>query len=237
MAKLDLKLEDKVAVLSMDEDDNKLNLDMCNSFLAMLDKIEEQTDALTLVVRSGHEKIWSNGFDTDWVSERLQAGDREIVKKFLLKGIELRKRILTYPMITIAAINGHVFGGGAVLSCCFDFRFMRSDRGFFCIPAVDRGYPLVPGTAALLKKAMPTYLLEEVILTGKRYTGTECAGNHLVVATYPNGELMDKVMAFAKGLNKGRGVVGEMKRVLHANIIKLMEKDDLECIKQGNIAV
>ena len=136
MAKLDLKLEDKVAVLTMDEDDNKLNLDMCNSFLAMLDKIEEQTDALTLVVKSAHEKIWYNGFDTDWVSERLQAGDREIVKKFLLKDIELRKRILTYPMITIAAINGHVFGG-AVLSCCFDFRFMRSDRGFFCIPAVD----------------------------------------------------------------------------------------------------
>jgi enoyl-CoA hydratase/carnithine racemase len=84
---------------------------------------------------------------------------------------------------------------------------------------------------------MPTYLVEEVALTGKRYTGTECAEHHLIVAAYPNEELMDRVMAFAKGLNKYRGVVGEMKRVLHANIIKLMEKDDLEYIKQGNIAV
>ena len=236
MAKLDLKLEDRVAVVTMNEEDNKLNLDMCNSFLAMLDKVEKETEALTLVVRSGHTHIWSNGFDLDWISARLTTGDKEVVNEFLSRDIGLRRRLLTYPLITIAAINGHVFGGGAVLSCCFDFRFMRSDRGFFCIPVIDRGYPIVPGTSALLKSVLPMYIVEELILTGSRLTGAECATNHLIVATYNNDSLMDEVMAFAKGLNKGRWIVGEMKKVLNGHIVKLME-EDMGYINQGHVVV
>ena len=59
MSKLDLKLEGKAAVITMADDDNKLNLDMCDALLAMLDSAEQETDALTLVVKSGHPHIWS----------------------------------------------------------------------------------------------------------------------------------------------------------------------------------
>ena len=237
MAKLELKLEGRVAVVTMNENDNRLNLDMCTSFLDMLDRIEKETDASTLVVKSGHGWIWSYGFDTDWVDRMIEVGNKEIVAKFLLKGIELRKRLLTYPMITIAAINGHVYGGAAVLACCFDYRFMRSDRGFFCIPAIDRNYPVIPGTVALLRKVLPAYLVDEAILTGKRYTGTECAEHHIIAATYPDNVLMDKVMAFADGLNRGRGIIGEMKRVRNAHITRLMEGEDRRHIERGEVRV
>ena len=68
MAKLEYKLEDGVAVMTMNEGDNRLNLGMCASLMEMLDKIEKETEALTLVVNSGHDRIWCNGFDTDWIS-------------------------------------------------------------------------------------------------------------------------------------------------------------------------
>ena len=236
MSKLDLKLEGKVAVITMDDGDNKLNLDMCDAFLALLDSVEKETDALTLVVRSGHSHIWSNGFDVDWIKAMQDAGDREAVTQFLTRDLELRMRLLTFPLITIALLNGHVFGGAAVLSCCFDFRFMRSDRGFFCIPAVDRDFPILPGTGALLGSVLPAYMARELVLTGRRFTGTESGAHHIVTAAYPNEELEEKTLEFASGLNKGRQIVGSMKGVLNRRVVDLM-KDDLGIIRQGHIMV
>lgn len=49
MAKLDLRLDGTVAFVTMNENDNKLNMDMCVSLLNMLDKVEQQTQAVTLI--------------------------------------------------------------------------------------------------------------------------------------------------------------------------------------------
>lgn len=236
MAKLDLNVDGKVAVVTMNDDDNKFNLDMVDGLLAVLDRVEQETDALVLVIKSGHPHIWSNGFDLDWVAARYEAGDRDSVVSFLVRDMELRMRLLTYPLITIAAFTGHVFGGAAVLSCCFDFRFMRSDRGYFCIPVVDRGYPILPGTRELLGNVLPPSLFPELILTGRRLTGLECADYNVVSAAYPNEELMDRVMAFAGGLNKDRQIVGRMKQVLNSRIIQLMEEDKA-VLQQGDVRV
>jgi len=236
LAKLDLKLNGKVAVVTLDQDDNRLNLDLCLSLLATLDEIEKETDALTLVIKSGHSGVWSNGFDIDWINARLAEGDKETVTRFLAKDIELRRRLLTYPLLTIAAINGHVFGGGAVLSCCFDFRFMLSQRGYFCIPAIDRGYPIVPGTAALLKQVMPMYMVEDIIFSGRRFTGKEAAASGIITSTYNEDEFIDKIMAFAVSCSKGRWIVGEMKKVYHLGVLKQLATD-MEHIEPGAVRV
>jgi enoyl-CoA hydratase/carnithine racemase len=236
LAELDLEIEGKVAVITMCQDDNRLNLDLSLSLLEMLDRVEKETDALTLMVKSGHARVWSNGFDTDWINARLAAGDKETVSQFLAKDIELRRRLLTYPLLTIAAINGHVFGGGAVLSCCFDFRFMLSQQGYFCIPAIDRGYPIVPGTAALLEHVMPMYMVEDIILSGRRFSGQEALAGQVITATYDKDEFIDNVMAFAGGCGKGRWIVGEMKKVYHLGVLQQMAID-MEHIEPGVVRV
>ncbi len=47
---------------------------------------------------------------------------------------------------------------------------------------------------------------------------------------------MEKVMAFAGGLNKGRQIVGAMKQVLHGRTVRLME-EDRSVLQQGEIRV
>ena len=59
-------------------------------------------------------------------------------------------RLLVFPAYTVAAINGHAFAGGALISCAFDYRVMREDRGYFCFPEVDIRIPFTAGMAALI---------------------------------------------------------------------------------------
>jgi enoyl-CoA hydratase/carnithine racemase len=225
MNRVELEVEGSVAVLTMNENDNKLNIDMAEALLGALERVERETDALTLVVKSGHAHIWSNGFDLDWLNARLEQGDRESVSRFLLRDLELRQRLLAFPLVTVAAFNGHVFGGAAVWSCCYDFRFMRSDRGYFCIPVIDRHYPILPSTRALLHSVLPAHVIPGLILSGRRYTGIECSLNNIVADTFPIDDFMQKVMNFAGGLKKGREIVGRMKDILNGQLIRMMEAD------------
>jgi Delta3-Delta2-enoyl-CoA isomerase len=51
---------------------------------------------------------------------------------------ELDETILqlgSLPFPTVAAINGHAFGGGLLFALSHDFRFMNSEKGFVCVPA------------------------------------------------------------------------------------------------------
>ena len=47
------------------------------------------------------------------------------------------------------------------------------------------------------------YMVEDAVLTSSRFTGVECAANHVVAEAYDNAVLMSKAMAFAGSLNKG----------------------------------
>jgi enoyl-CoA hydratase/carnithine racemase len=135
--------------------ESKFNMSSVTEFLSVLNEIEKNTDAKTLVVRSSDEKLWSTGLDLEWLTPLVQKGERSVADAFTAKLVELFKTILFYPMITVAAITGHAFAGGAVMACCFDFRFMRKGRGYFCFPEVDLGIPFIPSFTALMKKAIP----------------------------------------------------------------------------------
>ena len=177
MASVAYELDEHVAVLTMNSGENRFNPDFLKAFLDAMDEIQEKTEATTLVVTSAHEKIFSNGIDLEWIIPVIHNSEIDRAKNFFYELNRLFRRMVTYPLITVAAINGHAFAGGAILSCAFDFRFMRSDRGYFCFPEVDLGIPFLPGMNALLKKAMPLYKVEEMEYTGCRLTAEECKGS------------------------------------------------------------
>jgi enoyl-CoA hydratase/carnithine racemase len=136
-------------------------------------------------------------------------------------------------MITVAAITGHAFAGGAIWACAFDFRFMRSDRGFLCFPEVDLGIPFLPGMLALLKKAIPMYKLEEMHHTGVRLTAEECERHHIVRRACTMETVVSDAVAFARGLAKRREVIGEMKLRLYRDILHALDVEDVPYIESG----
>jgi enoyl-CoA hydratase/carnithine racemase len=226
MASIEFAVDDRVAVLTMNSGENRFNMDFIHAFGKTLDEIEHGTRANALVVRSAHEKIFCNGIDLDWFMPLVQAGDAQGIKDFCYALNALLRRILLYPMPTIAAITGHAFAGGAIMCCCFDFRFMRSDRGFFCFPEVDLGIPFWPGMVAMVRKAIPAYKLDEMYYLGTRLTGSQCEEHHIVVKACPGDALMPAVMSFAGSQNKNRAYYLAQKERMNAPIIRIMDEED-----------
>ncbi|MDO8956224.1 MAG: enoyl-CoA hydratase/isomerase family protein [Deltaproteobacteria bacterium] len=235
MAKVEFILDEKVAVVSLNDGENRFNPEFLEAFLRVLDTIEQETEARTLVVLATDEKIFCNGIDLNWIAPLLKSGEKEPIKAFLFKLNDLFKRILLYPMPTIAAITGHAFAGGAILACAFDFRFMRTDRGFFCFPEVDLNIPFLPGMIALIKKAIPMYKFEEMQYTGKRLTGQECEAHHIVMKACHINDLMNEALAFAKTLDKQRMIIRQMKKRLYKDIIRTIDEEDPLYIATGKL--
>jgi Delta3-Delta2-enoyl-CoA isomerase len=233
MALVEFHVEGHVAVASMNNGENRFNPAFLDALLGTLDAIETRTEATVLVLRSSHEKIFSNGIDLEWLVSIIQKKDLATAKAFFYRFNDLIKRLLTYPLITVAAISGHAFAAGAIFGCAFDFRFMRSDRGFFCLPEVDLGLCFLPGMNAVLSRVIPSDTLVEMQLTGVRLTADMCLAHHIVKGAYHHHQLMDEVMAFAQQVNKQRSTVGELKARLNRSVIRSIDVEDVAYIESG----
>jgi len=237
MALVEYTMDENVAIVTFNNGENRFNPSFLDALLSVLDDIEQNTEANALVVKSAHEKIFSNGIDLEWLYPFVQNKDLDTCKAFFYKLNDVFKRVLMYPMPTIAAMNGHSFAGGAILSCAFDYRFMRTQRGFFCFPEVDLGIPFLPGMTALLDKAIPKYKMIEMQLTGVRLPAEECEKHHIIVKAYPVEDLMNEVVSFAKAQNKRRIVILELKKVLYRSIVRTLDEEDPPLIETGRFNV
>ncbi len=231
MSLIEYRLEDSVAVVTLKSGENQFNPGFLNAYLEVLDEIENDTDALTLVVTSSHEKIFSTGIDLEWFMPVVEKKEVNVSKSFFYLLNKMLRRTLTYPLLTIAAMNGHAFGGGAIWACAFDFRFMRSDRGYFCFPEANLKIPFLPGMLGLLRKAIPSQIMEEMVYTGIRLTAEQCVDHHIVKEACHPDQLMEKAMGFAKSLNKDRRYVKEMRHRLYKDILFALDVEDIAYIE------
>ena len=227
MAVVEWKKEGNAAILYMNNGENRHNPDFAAGMLDALEAIKADSTITATVLTSTDPKNFSLGIDVPWLGERMNAKDDKAIRDFMYAMNDVFRSLLLYPMPVIAAINGHAFGNGAILSCACDFRFMKSDRGYFCFPEVDLGIPFLPGMIAWVKKAFPYYKFQEMKYTGRRVGALELAEHHVLEkASADQDELMKDALAFAATFKKKRAIFGEMKKRMHKHIVEIMEKED-----------
>ena len=216
---LSLKREGPVFVLRLDAGENRFSPALLAEFGTALDEIEASGSPAALVT-TGTGKFYSNGLDVEWM---MSHGSE--LAMYLTSTLGLIARILTLPMISVAAVNGHAFGAGALLTTAHDFRIMRTDRGYFCMPEVDMKAPLHPGMVAILQARLPVQALHEVIVTGKRWGGEEAARRGIVEEAVSEADLLPHALEIASSLAaKADPVLRTLKRSLYAPVIEAIER-------------
>jgi len=177
--------EGGIAVVRMQLGENRFNPDTLGGLEAALDQVEAIEGPAALVL-TGDGKFFSNGLDLEWLGSADDDGRRQTLSRVY----KLFSRLLAFPAPTVAAINGHVFAGGAMLAMACDWRVMREDRGYFCLPEADIGLVFVPGMNALLVGKMSAVAARETMLTGRRFGAAECLELGVVDAVAPEDEVI-----------------------------------------------
>eukprot|EP01080_Neovahlkampfia_damariscottae_P008844 gene8844-794_t len=145
------------------------------------------------LITTGSSKFFSNGVDLK---------NTKNVELFL---IELESTVIDFiklPFPTIAAINGHAFGGGLLFALAHDFRFMREDRGWVCIPAVKLDIDLPSSFIDIISLKVGTVNAKEILLLGKKYISKEAKNLNIIDDYFSNEDLIKKSKEFLMNISQ-----------------------------------
>jgi enoyl-CoA hydratase/carnithine racemase len=169
-----LDRQDDVFILDLGDTENRFHPGWIASVGAALDQVQQAAGARALVT-AATGKFFSNGLDLEWLSAHGgQSGEYVRAVHGLLA------RVLSLPVITVAALQGHAFAAGAMLSLAHDFRVMRADRGFWCLPGAEIGIPFTPGMSALIQARLTPQAAHEAMTTARRYGGHDALAAAIV---------------------------------------------------------
>jgi enoyl-CoA hydratase/carnithine racemase len=211
---IDLRRDGDVHVLRFDDGENRFSPGFLDEVGRALDELTA-VDGPAALVTTGTGKFYSNGLDLDWLGEN--AGEWSA---YLDRVHGLFARLLTLPMPTVAALNGHVFAAGAMLSLAHDHRVMRADRGYFCLPEVDLGLPFTPGMSALVQARLPVVTAHEAMVTGRRYGGEDAQAAGIVHRTAAESEVLTAAISTASALaGKAGDTIAQIRTRMYGSVL------------------
>jgi enoyl-CoA hydratase/carnithine racemase len=212
-----LDRDGEVFVLNLGDTENRFHPDWLGEVHQHLDTVAS-TEGPRGLVTSASGKFFSNGLDLDWLSQHTDqlAGYIGAVQ-------HLFERVLALPVPTVAALQGHTFAAGGMLALAHDFRVMRADRGYFCLPEVDINIPFSRGMSALIQARLSKKTAHEAMTTGRRYGGTDALAAGIVDAVAHEDDVLSAALEMAKSLvGKAGPTLGTIKSRMYAPALEVL---------------
>jgi Delta3-Delta2-enoyl-CoA isomerase len=203
-----------VWILHLGDDENRFNPDSMSALIEALDEVAAKPEPRALVTHAGG-KIWSNGLDLEWISQH-----QDRVQEFVDQAHDLLARSLAAPVPTVAAIQGHCFAAGAMLALAHDWRVMRADRGFFCLPEADINIPFTPGMSSLIQSKLTPAAASTTMLGAKRLGGDEAVRLGAVDAAVSEDQVLASAVELAGAYAaKLGGTLAAIKERMYAPVL------------------
>jgi len=110
-----------------------------------------------------------------------------------------------------------------MIALAHDFRVMRADRGFFCLPEVDLGLPFTPGMNALIMARLPQPTAHAAMTTGRRYGGTDALAARIVDAVASENDVLKVALEMAAPLaGKSGAALGAIKERMYEDALRAL---------------
>ncbi|OAA37619.1 enoyl-CoA hydratase/isomerase family protein [Metarhizium rileyi] len=201
--------------------DNRLTTAFLRALLQALDVLEFGGYTPGVVVTtSAIPKFYSNGLDLEHAVN---------TNGFWQLLYDVWARLLTYPMPSVALLNGHTFAGGLMLAQAHDYRLAPDPKGFLCLNEVLFGAPLKPPMAAIFRHRLAPHAYRTLALEGRRFTGHQAVEYGLADATAAS---LDDALRFiderALTEKAKAGVYGVIKTELHKDLLRELRKEGVD---------
>jgi cyclohexa-1,5-dienecarbonyl-CoA hydratase len=171
---------------------NVMDIGMMEELLVVMEQIEAQAD-IAAVVFAGSDRAFSAGVD-------VSAHTPDKVRDMLVKMHSVMRALAGTRKVTIAAVRGNCFGGGAELAAMCDLVF-TTDTSNWGFPEITLGcFP--PVAAVVLSAIVGQKRAADLILTGRRISGKEAMRIGLANEAVPDSELSKLVDEAAERLGK-----------------------------------
>ena len=190
--------EGPVLTLTLDRPEalNALNAQVLDDLSAELDRVDLHSVRCLIFTGAG-EKAFAAGADI----AAMGAMTPEAAAAFSRRGNEVFRRIETFPLPTIAAVNGYALGGGCELAMACDIR-LCSENALFGQSEVTLGITPGFGGTQRLMRLVGMGKAKELIFSARNVKAAEALQMGLVNGVYPTDELLPAAEKLAAKIAK-----------------------------------
>ncbi len=192
----------------------------------VLDELDKTLDAVNLdvvrclILTGAGQKSFVAGADIGEMSSLTKAEGETFGKK----GNDVFRKLETFPIPVIAAINGFALGGGCEISMSCDIRIC-SDNAVFGQPEVGLGITPGFGGTQRLARLVGAGMAKQMIYTARNIKADEALRIGLVNAVYTQEELMPAAEKMAAGIAKNAPIaVRNCKKAINDGLDVDMDK-------------
>ncbi|KAI0077891.1 ClpP/crotonase [Panus rudis PR-1116 ss-1] len=185
--------------------------------------------AVIIVGNRSQDKFFSNGLDLEGLTKD------PLYSLYFFPQVfnPFVRRLLSFPLLTIAAINGHCFAGGMMLALLCDYRVMTDGsqrNAWMCMNEIHLGLGYPHSFASLIRAKFPDVRVHrKIILEGHRFTASEALQAGLIdYAASGNTEaVIAKAQEVAGSLNSlaASGTWGVTRAELYHDVIEASLKN------------
>ncbi len=186
MGFVDYEVKGSIAIITINREKalNALNSEVLDDLEKVFDGVD--TNAVRCLILTGAgEKSFVAGADIGEMSTLTKAEGEAFGKK----GNDVFRKIETFPIPVIAAINGFALGGGCEISMSCDFRIC-SENAMFGQPEVGLGITPGFGGTQRLARTVGVGMAKQLIYTARNIDAAEALRIGLVNQVVPQADLM-----------------------------------------------
>lgn len=192
---IELAIDNRIAVLTLKRPHalNALSQELIEEFRAVLKELAQRDDVRALIV-TGAGRAFCAGSDI----KELHGVGVEEAQRMQRNEAELMEELETFPLPTIAAVNGYAFGGGFALALSHDIR-IASESAVFGAPEVKLGWNPPFGVAQAVR-ILGEAVTKELLMTGRNVLLDEALRLGIVSRVVPDDQLLATAQELALGI-------------------------------------